>query len=68
MKLHYLSFLLRIWSVGPPYSQTWMASLENPHTREIQQFNNLDLLWQFLQNLAAIQDYPNEDLINADLE
>jgi hypothetical protein len=68
MKSHYMSFLLRIWRVGPSDSRTWMASLENPHTREIQQFNNLDLLWLFLQNLAAIEDCPNEDLINLDLE
>jgi hypothetical protein len=57
-----------MWSVGPPDSQTWMASLENPHTRKIQQFNNLDLLWLFLQNPAVIEDCPNEDLINLDLE
>jgi hypothetical protein len=68
MKLHYLSFLLRIWNVGPSDSHTWMASLENPHTREIQQFNNLDMLWQHLQNLVVSEDGPNEDLINADLE
>jgi hypothetical protein len=60
MRPHYLSYLLRIWKAGGSESPTWVASLETPHTHEMQQFNNLDSLYQFLQKQIAL-DNDSED-------
>ncbi len=57
MKLNYRSYLLRIWQIHsePP---TWVASLEDPHTHKVIQFNSLVALLPFL---LQIVDQKNSD-------
>lgn len=47
----YLAYMLRIWQTGERGSAAWHASLENPHTRQVQQFASLDLLIEYLQSI-----------------
>jgi hypothetical protein len=48
-KLHYQSYLLRLWSSGGPSEKNWKASLEDPHTGERLGFASLERLFAFLQ-------------------
>lgn len=58
----YLSFLLRLWPVKQNGSETWRASLENPHTGERHGFANLAVLMDFLKE--QIHEGHNEDQSN----
>ncbi|HNT25599.1 MAG TPA: hypothetical protein PKM21_14600 [Anaerolineales bacterium] len=67
---HYFSYLLRIWQPlsptmkgdlnTPPKETAWMASLEDPHTRQVYHFNSLAGLYQFIQQRADAPDGPPE--------
>lgn len=48
MKRDYLSFLLRVWKTGGTDSRNWVASLEDPHSRQVTQFRSLEALLEFL--------------------
>jgi hypothetical protein len=45
----YLSFLLRLWPVRQNGSETWRASLENPHNGKQRGFTCLEALMDFLR-------------------
>lgn len=49
----YVAYLLRIWMGGGPEQSGWRASLEDPHTREIQLFDSLESLYHHLQGVAT---------------
>ncbi len=44
----YLSYLLRLWWEDGCEHGDWRASLQDPHTQEIQVFANLEALFEFL--------------------
>jgi len=45
----YHSFLLRIWCNPSPDHPDWRASLEDPRTRQVVGFNNLEALTEYLK-------------------
>ena len=47
---HYHAWLLRLWQTGAPGEARWRASLEAPHTRQVQRFADLDALLAFLKS------------------
>jgi hypothetical protein len=53
MAKRYFSYLLRIWQTDELEAETWLASLENPATRQIIGFSNLEELFKFLQSRKA---------------
>ena len=59
-KLQYLSFLLRLWPVGHNGSETWRASLENPHTGERRTFSSITLLINFLTEQTQAEYDENQ--------
>lgn len=64
MNRNYLSYLLRIWQTGSSETPTWVASLEDPHTRQVTHFKNLEGLAQYLVHLtqqrAAVRDQDGQ--------
>jgi len=50
----YLSYLLRMWQPGSGQDRAWIASLEQPGTRERQGFASLDELFDFLRRQAGL--------------
>jgi len=48
----YYSFLLRLWRVSDAEPPLWRVSLENPHTREVLGFDELETLLEYLQSLT----------------
>jgi hypothetical protein len=55
MSKNYHAYLLRIWQVDDPQNPAWRASLEDPHTRKVISFGNLERLNEFLLNLTGVQ-------------
>lgn len=53
MKRPYRSYLLRLWQSGPPEDPTWLASLEDPHTRQVIAFSHPHALWEFIEELIT---------------
>jgi hypothetical protein len=53
MKPIYRSFLLRLWQAGTPDTPAWRASLEDPRTRQVIGFDNMDALIEYLQLLES---------------
>lgn len=49
----YTSYLLRIWMRRDPENDGWNASLEDPHTHEIQIFNSIESLYLYLREVAT---------------
>jgi hypothetical protein len=56
MKPIYRSFLLRLWQAGTPDKPVWRASLEDPRTRQVIGFDNLEVLIEYLQLLKSKSD------------
>jgi hypothetical protein len=56
MKPVYRSFLLRLWQAGTPEKPVWRASLEDPRTRQVIGFDNLEVLSEFLQSLKWMSE------------
>ena len=54
MKRPYHAFLLRIWKAGPPHAPCWRASLEDPHTRQVMSFIDLNALTEYLLSLKFL--------------
>jgi hypothetical protein len=45
----YISYLLRLWQVKTEGRAVWRASLECPHTGELQGFADLEALCRYLR-------------------
>ena len=60
MKPIYRSFLLRLWQAGTPEEPAWRASLEDPRTRQVIGFDNLEGLIEYLQLLKSMSDHVPE--------
>jgi hypothetical protein len=54
----HLAFLLRIWSVGESQPPVLRASLEDPRTRQLVSFTNLEDLFQYLRT----ESDPSRDI------
>ena len=59
MKPPYHAFMLRIWPTDEQHSQ-WRASLEDPHTHHIQNFNTLEDLCTYLQQKRFQEKTPQK--------
>ncbi|MBN1874697.1 MAG: hypothetical protein JXA33_10740 [Anaerolineae bacterium] len=46
---HYLSYMLRLWQVEDKDGTDWRASLENPHSSEVQGFADVEMLFEFIR-------------------
>jgi hypothetical protein len=57
----YFSFLLRIWCTGSQDHPVWRVMLEEPHTREVVGFDNMDAFLRHLEKLAEIPPYDPVD-------
>ncbi len=53
--IHY-AYLLRLWQAGTAENPTWRVSLEDPHTRQVIGFDNLEALNEYLQRLRSTTD------------
>jgi hypothetical protein len=51
----YYSFLLRLWEIDNSQNQAWLASLEDPHTRQIVSFTSLERLFEFIKTQTNLQ-------------
>jgi hypothetical protein len=56
----YFSYLLRIWLTDSQEIPTWRVMLEDPHTREVVGFDDLDAFLNHLQNLTG-KPAPHQD-------
>lgn len=56
----YLSYLLRLWPTSDQGGKVWRASLEQPGSRHLQGFSNLQALFDFLLAQTG-QDEPKEE-------
>jgi len=50
---HYYSYLLRIWQPENPISDEWLASLEDPKSREVIYFKNMDEMFDYLRKIRS---------------
>ncbi len=63
MKIHhYYAYLLRIWQPENQVGDEWFASLEDPKSREVIYFKNLDQLFAFLREIKTVEDQPSNYL------
>jgi hypothetical protein len=64
IKNEYFSFLLRLFRLGDPQSGAWRASIEDPHSRQVIEFDNLPALYAYLIQLISpagnAQDPPDK--------
>lgn len=49
-RLHYISYLLRMWQVQSQGQAVWRATLEFPLTGKVIGFADLDSLFAYLEN------------------
>ncbi|HSM24269.1 MAG TPA: hypothetical protein VK856_05345 [Anaerolineaceae bacterium] len=49
----YFSFLLRIWQLENQDQNEWFASLEEPKSREVVYFKDMEELFVFLRRLPT---------------
>lgn len=54
--VHYFSYLLRIWQSENQRDDEWFVSLEDPKSREILYFKNLDQLLIFLSEIQTLKE------------
>jgi hypothetical protein len=52
----YFSYLLRIWQPENELSDEWHASLEDPKSREVIYFKNLDQMLIFLSEIQTLKE------------
>ena len=52
----YYSYLLRIWQPEKEVSGEWNASLEDPNSREVIYFKNLDHMLIFLSEIQTLKE------------
>ena len=48
---HYYAYLLRIWQPENQIGDEWLASLEDPKSREVLYFKTLEELFYFLREI-----------------
>ena len=53
MPKDYISFLVRLWKTDSQGESAWRVVVEDPHTREVSGFNNLESFFNHLQTLAV---------------
>lgn len=51
----YFSFLLRVWQPENEVNDGWYASLEDPKSREVVYFKNLDQMFAFLREIKTLE-------------
>ncbi|MBW6474776.1 MAG: hypothetical protein K0B14_16735 [Anaerolineaceae bacterium] len=49
---HYFSYLMRIWQGDDLPEKEWLASLEDPSTKQLTYFKSLEELFTFLSHKA----------------
>lgn len=59
MNIFYQSFLLRIWKTDGEDSPVWQASLEDPSTHTVKNFQDLDALFTFLRRITDLPELNN---------
>ena len=62
----YISYLLRIWQASDASENTWRASLEDPHTRQLVVFRSLEQLICYLEEKITKPGKANETLHSSD--
>lgn len=50
----YFSYLLRIWQSENQVDDEWFASLEDPKSREVIYFKNMDEMFSFLREKQTL--------------
>ena len=65
MMKRYQSYLLRLWRGDAPEVPGWLASLEDPHTRQVVSFNSLERLFEFIRAVRTYSGHPVLFLIGA---
>jgi hypothetical protein len=59
--MKYYSYLLRLWQTENPQNQGWLASLEDPHTRQVMNFTSVEQLFEFIRAQINTQaEKPND--------
>ena len=58
----YFSYLIRIWQDEELPDSTWLASLEDPSTKQLIYFKSMEELFEFLIELSALEH--NEIMIH----
>jgi hypothetical protein len=58
---NYYSYLLRIWQTENSKNQAWLASLEDPHTRQIVNFTSLEQLFEFIKTQTHTREENPSD-------
>jgi hypothetical protein len=59
--MKYYSYLLRLWQTENPRNQAWLASLEDPHTRQIVNFTSLEQLFEFINTQTRTREENPSD-------
>lgn len=59
-KPEYYAFLMRLWVVGHYERRIWRFTLNNPQTQEVQGFETLQSLFDYLESLLAEKDDKEE--------
>ena len=63
MTAHYFSYLLRIWQPDNQTADEWFASLENPKSREVVYFKNMEEMFAYLRELPGTKQNTDSDKI-----
>jgi hypothetical protein len=53
---HYFSYLMRIWQGDELPDGTWLASLEDPSTKQLIFFKSIEELFEFLKKRSAVAE------------
>ena len=60
----YFSFLLRIWQGDDLGGAGWLASLEDPSTKQVTYFKSMEELFEFLRKRSVSDNAQNNTQIN----
>ncbi len=55
MTARYFSYLLRIWQPENQVGDEWLASLEDPKSREVVYFKNMEDMFSFIKELTLVE-------------
>jgi hypothetical protein len=53
---HYFSYLMRIWQGDELPDGTWLASLEDPSTKQLIYFKSIEELFEFLKDRPDVDE------------
>ena len=53
---HYFSYLMRIWQGEHLPGEGWLASLEDPSTKQLIYFKSIEELFGFLKKQSAVAE------------